>query len=151
LNGYIWYVFLYFPFCFTYPSYWFYKLNGIYKTVHILSTFISDRIFQTLKKSSRCSFFVLDIYNVRLRYISVVPQISVSYVLDILFLLIRFHSKLRPLWLYYRLFDKWSIVIFFDTQQMLLSRSYCYFYQMVLLLLKQGSITFMKKLIGFWE
>lgn len=61
------------------------KLNGIYKTVHILSTFISDRIFQTFKKSSRCSFFVLDIYNVRLRYISVVPQISVSYVLDICF------------------------------------------------------------------
>ncbi len=61
------------------------NLNGIYKTVHILSTFISDRIFQTFKKSSRCSFFVLDIYNVRLRYISVVLQISVSYVLDICF------------------------------------------------------------------
>ena len=66
-------------------SYWFYKLNGIYKKIHILSTFISDRIFQTFKKSSRCSFFILDIYNVRFRYLSRLFQTSVSYVLDICF------------------------------------------------------------------
>gem|GEM_PF-7007972 len=67
-------------------SYWFCinKIKFVKQNTFCLLSY-SIEYFRHKKKLSRCSFFVLDIYNVRLRYISVVPQISVSYVLDICF------------------------------------------------------------------